>query len=174
MILMIMDRIAHHHFSRKKIVTRRNITLSILLIVVIFTNIFARYWLIDLIIRPFFLICYSTATLELCKKFGKIVYGNFLYYALMWMFIVIFSSIGHMLFKQYDMESKNIFNNYFDAFFELIVLQATSNYPDVALPYYEQNKANIFVFISFIFISTVTINGFIIASSYRTYQQLNK
>lgn len=145
-----------------------------MVVLVIITNIFTRYWLIDLFIRPFFLICYSTPTLQLCVKFGKIIYGNFMYYILMWMFIIIFSSIGHMLFKQYEMETENIFNYYWDALFQLIVLQATSNYPDVALPYYEQNKANIVFFIAFIFISTVTINGFIIASSFRTYKELNK
>jgi hypothetical protein len=93
----------HNHYSRKIKVTRRNIILTLILITVIVTNIFASDWLIDLLLRPFFLVCYSTATLELAIKFGKIIYGNFLYYVLMWMFIIIFSSIGHMLFKNYNM-----------------------------------------------------------------------
>jgi hypothetical protein len=79
--------------------------LTLILIIVIVTNIFARYWLIDLLLRPFFLVCYSTATLDLCIKFGKIVYGNAIFYILMWMFIIIFSSIGHMLFKNYNTEN---------------------------------------------------------------------
>lgn len=99
MLLMISDRLLEQHLLRKKKLTVRNTILVVIVGVVIVTNIFARYWLIDLLLRPFFLICYSTATLELSVKFGKIVYGNFLYYILMWMFIIIFSSVGHMLFR---------------------------------------------------------------------------
>ena len=174
MVLMIFNRIFQLHMKNRKKLTTRNVILVSILVIVIFTNIVARNWLVDLIVRPFFLICYSTSTLKLAVKFGKIISGNILYYMLMWTFIIVASSVGHMLFKQYNMATENIFNIYWDALFELIVLQSTANYPDVALPYYQFSKPNIIFFIIFIFSSTVTINGFIIASSYRINKLLNK
>ncbi len=51
-------------------------------------------------------------------------------------------------------------------------MQTTDNYPDVGLPYFGLNKANIIFFVVVVVVNTMLISNIIIATNYNTYKTI--
>lgn len=53
-----------------------------------------------------------------------------------------------------------------------MVLQSTANYPDVSLPYVDQNITSMLFFVAFLFCNTIVIANMIIANGYNVYKEV--
>jgi hypothetical protein len=88
----------------------------------------------------------------------------------MWMSIVVFWASGDLLFGDDTMEGGNMFQSPLDAVWNLLVLQSTANFPDVALPFVQLNIGSILFYVVFLFCNTIIVSNIIIANSYDAYK----
>jgi hypothetical protein len=92
----------------------------------------------------------------------------------MWVLLLLFSASGYLLYSNYKFDaSDNIFSVYGDALFNLLVLQSTANFPDVALPFYRESKMNYVFFVLVLVTNTMIISNIIIATSFNTFKQIS-
>jgi hypothetical protein len=113
----------------------------VLYLLVVIINIY--FWISNnylkyaLILRPIFLIFYTNYATSVIIKFLRVFWSCIRYFALMWIFLFIFSSVGMKLYGDLKTisSSDNIFLSLKEAIFGLMLLQTTANHPDVTLPF---------------------------------------
>jgi heme/copper-type cytochrome/quinol oxidase subunit 2 len=85
-------------------------------------------------------------------------------------FIFYFSWMGNRLFSG-TIEGVQSFSTLPDAFFYMVVLLTTSNYPDVMMPSYSDNRMNAIFFITFLIIGLFLLMNLLLAIFYAKYQE---
>jgi hypothetical protein len=142
----------------------------IILGVVIISDFVVPQRVVSLSLRVPLLLCCSPALEHLVRVYLSIIYSNLRYYGLMWMSIVVFWASGDLLFGDDTMEGGNMFQSPLDAVWNLLVLQSTANFPDVALPFVQLNIGSILFYVVFLFCNTIIVSNIIIANSYDAYK----
>ena len=84
-------------------------------------------------------------------------------------YVFYFSWMGNRLFSG-TIEGVQSFSTLPDAFFYMVVLLTTSNYPDVMMPSYSDNRMNSIFFIIFLIIGLFLLMNLLLAIFYAKYQ----
>ncbi len=124
--------------------------------------------MINFIIRSFLIIFLSQKLRVQWIKLIKIIYltRNLLF--ILFLDILFFGIIGHILFKTDD------FNTLFSSIDNMLVMLTTNNFPDVMLKTFPQSKFSIFYFIPYLLISYIVIIALLKALYYSNYLEINK
>ena len=85
-------------------------------------------------------------------------------------FIIYFSWIGMRLFKG-SIEGITYYDTFGDATFNMLVLLTTSNYPDVMLPAYRENRVASIFFIVYLIFGLFLFMNLLLAIFYSNYKQ---
>ena len=85
-------------------------------------------------------------------------------------YVFYFSWMGNRLFAG-TIEGVQNFANLNDSFFYMFVLLTTSNYPDVMLPSYAQNRAYCIFFITYLVVGLFLLMNLLLAIFYSNYQE---
>jgi len=88
-----------------------------------------------------------------------VLYGYVIYYA--W--------FGQKLYEG-TLQGIQYMSNFGDSFFNMFVLMTTSNYPDIMLPAYQDNRLNAIFFISFLVIGLFLIMNLLLAIIYSNFK----
>ena len=83
-------------------------------------------------------------------------------------YVFYFAWMGNRLFAG-TIEGVENFSNLNDSFFYMFVLLTTSNYPDVMLPSYSQERRNAIFFILFLIIGLFLLMNLLLAIFYSAY-----
>jgi hypothetical protein len=92
--------------------------------------------------------------------------------------IVMFGAIGKTIFKgilfdvivDWKIEN-NEFTSIISACYCLFVLQTTSNFPDVMMPFYKENRLTSIYFILFLLFNCIILVNMLLAIFYTFYRQ---
>ena len=85
-------------------------------------------------------------------------------------YVFYFAWMGNRLFAG-TIEGVENFSNLNDSFFYMFVLLTTSNFPDVMLPSYNQERRNAIFFILFLVIGLFLLMNLLLAIFYSAYQE---
>ena len=85
-------------------------------------------------------------------------------------YVFYFSWMGNRLFSG-TIEGVQSFSTLPDAFFYMVVLLTTSNYPDVMMPSYSDSRINSIFFITFLVIGLFLLMNLLLAIFYAKYQE---
>lgn len=85
--------------------------------------------------------------------------------------IIIYAGVGRFLFANVKDSLGNYFYNFYDACFELLVLQTTSNYPDVMMPFYKEHSWAPLFYMSFLALNYLLIQNMLLAVFYSQFKQ---
>lgn len=83
--------------------------------------------------------------------------------------IIFFAALGKVLFEDSPIEN-NPFQTMFSACFTLFVLQTTSNFPDVMMPFYIDSRFASIFFMTFLFFNSIILVNMILAIFYTCYK----
>ena len=83
-------------------------------------------------------------------------------------YIMYFAWMGQRMFSG-TIEGVQSFPTFFDAFYNMFVLITTSNYPDVMLPSYGENRAFALFFIFYLTIGLFLLMNLLLAIFYSSY-----
>jgi hypothetical protein len=100
---------------------------------------------------------------------------------LLLIYLLLFSLIGMVLLSSNLLityitrfidtpETDKYFVNFEETFFNLFVLMTTTNFPDIMLPAYKNNRWSFFFFFFFLVGATILFTNMIIANFFYVYQ----
>ena len=86
--------------------------------------------------RPLVAACFLKSVRKNSINMVKDLADSGVVLATIFMFVFVFSCIGHFFFRQ-ALEGYTYFDNLQDSYYNMLVLMTTANFPDVMLPAYE-------------------------------------
>lgn len=124
--------------------------------------------MINFIVRSFLIIFLSKKLRIQWIKLLKIIYLTRNLIFILFLDILFFAVIGHILFVSDD------FTTLFSSIDNILVMLTTNNFPDVMLKTFPQSKFSVFYFIPFMLISYIVIIALLKALYYSNYFEINK
>lgn len=157
--------------KRSRIELIRMITSFFCLFAIILTNSLPSQIPLGLVLQVPLIVCCSDTVFQLVCGYFNVLRHNLRYFLLMWLSICLFWIAGDLLFEGYELPSSaNFFQSFFDTGWNLLVLQSTANFPDVALPFFSKHMASFLYFVLFLFCNTTIVSNMIVANSYSHYK----
>jgi hypothetical protein len=127
-----------HHQLQRPMLLRLAVVFACLVVLACNGLLLARWDLdccADMLVRPVFLTVYNKRVRRTVMIYLKILLRSWRVLFLMGVNLLTFAGVGFVLLS--DISSADYpFLDYWDAVYNLVVLQTTSNFPDVMLPYY--------------------------------------
>jgi two pore calcium channel protein, plant len=103
------------------------------------------------------------------KRFLHVLRASLVMVGFIVIFVAYFSWLGQRIFDG-EVEGTTYFDTSFDAFWSMFVCLTTSNYPDVMLPAYKQNRLFFFFFFIFLILGLFLFMNMLLAIFYASYQ----
>ena len=122
-------------------------------------NAFVRPLLFTLIVR---------SVKSFWRRYLSVIKGSLPMVIFIIIYVFYFAWMGNRLFAG-TIEGVENFSNLNDSFFYMFVLLTTSNYPDVMLPSYSQERRNAIFFILFLIIGLFLLMNLLLAIFYSAY-----
>ena len=86
------------------------------------------------------------------------------------LFVLAYSIVAHFLFR-YTFEGYLTFQTLPDAFFNMLILLTTANFPDVMLPSYAKHYFSSLFYVSFLLFGLYFMLSFLLANVYNKFKE---
>jgi len=120
-------------------------------------------------IRPLLLIAQFQMLRTYVFRYLRVIYVSSPMVLLLFTFIFFFSCIGKFYFAG-TLQGVQYMNDLSDSSFNMMVLMTTSNYPDVMLPAYQQNRFNFIFFGTYLLLGMFFIMNLLLAIIYSNFK----
>lgn len=104
------------------------------------------------------------------RRYLLVIKGSFPMVVFILVYVFYFSWMGNRLFSG-TIEGVQTFSNLNDSFWFMFVCLTTSNYPDVMLPSYAQNRLYCIFFITYLIVGLFLLMNLLLAIFYSNYQE---
>ena len=146
-----------------------------LVIVIIFdalggTNTFFVYPWLTAFIRPVLVTVLVRNIRSFWKRYILVIKGSMPMVLFILVYVMYFSWMGKRLYSG-TIEGVENFSSFNDAFFYMFVLLTTSNFPDIMLPAYRQNRKDCVFFIFYLVVGLFLLMNLLLAIFYSNYQE---
>ena len=135
-----------------------------------FVATFIKYPWINSFIRPVLMTLIIRTIRSFWGRYLIVIRGSLPMVLFIITYVFYFSWMGNRLFSG-TIEGVSTFSTLPDAFFYMIVLLTTSNYPDVMMPSYSDNRLNAIFFITYLVIGLFLLMNLLLAIFYAKYQE---
>ena len=135
-----------------------------------FIATFMKYPWINAFIRPVLMTLVIRTIRAFWGRYLIVIKGSLPMVLFIITYVFYFSWMGNRLFSG-TIEGVQSFSTLPDAFFYMVVLLTTSNYPDVMMPSYSDNRMNAIFFITFLIIGLFLLMNLLLAIFYAKYQE---
>jgi two pore calcium channel protein len=120
--------------------------------------------------RPFVFFLFMRSVRETIVKMIHVVWDSKGVIGLLIMLLLFYSGIGMVLYKDSD-EGKLYFSSFGEAFWNMLILLTSTNFPDVMLPVYQQNRWMCWFFVSFLLLGMFFLMNAVIDVFYHSYRK---
>lgn len=157
--------------DKKNLVTLVAIGLTLLdiLIAIPFEVSGIRYVRWSRPLRPVFLLFANKAARTSIRDIRKTI-PHVLDVLLLVFFLIVFYDLLCVILFFGTEQGRLYFNDPIDGFLSLYVLITTSNFPDVMMPSYTENRLYALVFVSFLVVGLIFLMNFVLAAVYSNYR----
>lgn len=136
-------------------------------------SFFVRFFIypyINAFIRPvLFSLCVRSIK-SFWRRYIQVIVGSLPMAIFIFLYVFYFAWMGNRLFSG-TIEGVENFADLNDSFFYMFVLLTTSNYPDVMLPSYAQERRYSIFFITYLIIGLFMLMNLLLAIFYSNYQE---
>ena len=129
---------------------------------------FLKYPWLNAFIRPVLMTLIIRTIRAFWGRYLIVIKGSLPMVLFIITYVFYFSWMGNRLFSG-TIEGVQSFSTLPDAFFYMVVLLTTSNYPDVMMPSYSDNRMNAIFFITFLIIGLFLLMNLLLAIFYAKY-----
>jgi len=126
-----------------------------------YVNVFIRPLLFSLMVR---------SVKSFWRRYITVIVGSLPMVIFIMVYVFYFAWMGNRLFAG-TIEGVETFSNLNDSFFYMFVLLTTSNFPDVMLPSYGQQRRYSIFFITYLVIGLFMLLNMLLAIFYSNYQE---
>ena len=120
-------------------------------------------------VRPLFLIVTMRTLRDYLLSYFFVIRSSFPMTIILVVYIMYFAWMGQCIFGGTP-EGVQYFNSFGDAFFNMLVLMTTSNFPDVMLPAYQTSRWNCLFFLSYLIFGLFLMMNLLLAVFYSNFK----
>jgi hypothetical protein len=120
--------------------------------------------------RPFIFALFVRSVRETMMRIWYVIKDAKGVIILLFLMLIFYSYIGVILFGN-QWEGEEQFDSFHDAFWHMLIVLTTANYPDVMMPAYANNRWNCLFFISFLCFGLFFLLNLILAIFYNNYRK---
>ena len=131
---------------------------------------FFIYPYINAFIRPILFSLCVRSIKSFWRRYIQVIWGSLPMAIFIFLYVFYFAWMGNRLFAG-TIEGVENFADLNDSFFYMFVLLTTSNYPDVMLPSYAQERRYSVFFITYLIIGLFMLMNLLLAIFYSNYQE---
>ena len=84
-------------------------------------------------------------------------------FAIIMAYFIFFIIVGFILFANYTEDDTDAFQTLNDSMYTVFILFTVSNYPDVQLPFFVQNRMDMFYFWTFLLVGIFLLSNLLLA-----------
>jgi len=128
-----------------------------------------NYAWISASLRPIYLLFSIRMLRENCISYFFVVKDTVAMVLFIIIYIMYFAWMGQRLFSG-TLEGIQFFGSFQDAFFNMLVLMTTSNFPDIMLPAYQRSRLNCLYFIIYLILGLFLMMNLLLAIFYSNFK----
>ena len=124
------------------------------------------------ILNVVILLFFVRAIREVWLSFIHVVIASAPVFAIIFAYFILFIIVGFILFANFEQDDS--FATLNDSMYTVFILFTVSNYPDVQLPYFEDQRMDMLYFWSFLIVGIFLLSNLLLAQIFINYKKLIK
>lgn len=150
-----------------------NIVLAVVAVIIFSENILAMIFFfkpwISQMIRPLVYLSFMHLVRLNTRHFYHDIKDSAVILIAIFLFVLCYSIVGHFLFR-YSYVGFISFQSLPDAFFNMLILLTTANFPDIMLPSYAKHYWSMLFFVSFLILGLYFMLSFLLANVFNKFK----